>query len=408
MQDLLLSYRILNDIYTNRAYASIELGKSLEEAKSKDFVTKLVYGVLEKDVQLNYYVNLLTTKKPKNSIILVLKIGMYCIKYMNSMPDYATVSNCVLLAEKINKKELKGFVNAVLKKYILVKDNLPEKYEERLSVETSTPLWLVNLYLKEYGDETEKFLKCNHTTLEHVRINRRLYSIQELEKTLVDSGLEYKKSIEDALYVQNSNVIRKLFDKGLVTIQSLTSMECAKSLDVKDGHKVLDVCAAPGGKSEYLSELAKIDLISCDIHDHRLNLIKSYFSRMHTQGCNVVKNNGTILREEYINKFDRVLCDVPCSGLGIIHKKPDILLNLERKDIDSLVDVQKGIINTSAKYVKKHGKLVYSTCTILKEENEEIVNEFLKENKEYKMLYQKQFLPSEEHDGFYIAVLEKL
>ena len=408
MQDLLLSYRILNDIYTNRAYASIELGKSLEEAKSKDFVTKLVYGVLEKDVQLNYYVNLLTTKKPKNSIILVLKIGMYCIKYMNSMPDYATVSNCVLLAEKINKKELKGFVNAVLKKYILVKDNLPEKYEERLSVETSTPLWLVNLYLKEYGDETEKFLKCNHTTLEHVRINRRLYSIQELEKTLVDSGLEYKKSIEDALYVQNSNVIRKLFDKGLVTIQSLTSMECAKSLDVKDGHKVLDVCAAPGGKSEYLSELAKIDLISCDIHDHRLNLIKIYFSRMHTQGCNVVKNNGTILREEYINKFDRVLCDVPCSGLGIIHKKPDILLNLERKDIDSLVDVQKGIINTSAKYVKKHGKLVYSTCTILKEENEEIVNEFLKENKEYKMLYQKQFLPSEEHDGFYIAVLEKL
>lgn len=408
MQDLLLSYRILNDIYTNRAYASIELGKSLEEAKSKDFVTKLVYGVLEKDVQLNYYVNLLTTKKPKNSIILVLKIGMYCIKYMNSMPDYATVSNCVLLAEKINKKQLKGFVNAVLKKYILVKDNLPEKYEERLSVETSTPLWLVNLYLKEYGDETEKFLKCNHTTLEHVRINRRLYSIQELEKTLVDSGLVYKKSIEDALYVQNSNVIRKLFDKGLVTIQSLTSMECAKSLDVKDGHKVLDVCAAPGGKSEYLSELAKIDLISCDIHDHRLNLIKSYFSRMHTQGCNVVKNNGTILREEYINKFDRVLCDVPCSGLGIIHKKPDILLNLERKDIDSLVDVQKGIINTSAKYVKKHGKLVYSTCTILKEENEEIVNEFLKENKEYKMLYQKQFLPSEEHDGFYIAVLEKL
>ena len=408
MQDLLLSYRILNDIYTNRAYASIELGKSLEEAKSKDFVTKLVYGVLEKDVQLNYYINLLTVKKPKNSIILVLKIGMYCIKYMNSMPDYATVSNCVLLAEKINKKELKGFVNAVLKKYILVKDNLPEKYEERLSVETSTPLWLVNLYLKEYGDETEKFLKCNHTTLEHVRINRRLYSIQELEKTLVDSGLEYKKSIEDALYVQNSNVIRKLFDKGLVTIQSLTSMECAKSLDVKDGHKVLDVCAAPGGKSEYLSELAKIDLISCDIHDHRLNLIKSYFSRMHTQGCNVVKNNGTILREEYINKFDRVLCDVPCSGLGIIHKKPDILLNLERKDIDSLVDVQKGIINTSAKYVKKHGKLVYSTCTILKEENEEIVNEFLKENKEYKMLYQKQFLPSEEHDGFYIAVLEKL
>lgn len=408
MQDLLLSYRILNDIYTNRAYASIELGKSLEEAKSKDFVTKLVYGVLEKDVQLNYYINLLTAKKPKNSIILVLKIGMYCIKYMNSMPDYATVSNCVLLAEKINKKQLKGFVNAVLKKYILVKDNLPEKYEERLSVETSTPLWLVNLYLKEYGDETEKFLKCNHTTLEHVRINRRLYSIQELEKTLVDSGLVYKKSIEDALYVQNSNVIRKLFDKGLVTIQSLTSMECAKSLDVKDGHKVLDVCAAPGGKSEYLSELAKIDLISCDIHDHRLNLIKSYFSRMHTQGCNVVKNNGTILREDYINKFDRVLCDVPCSGLGIIHKKPDILLNLERKDIDSLVDVQKGIINTSAKYVKKHGKLVYSTCTILKEENEEIVNEFLKENKEYKMLYQKQFLPSEEHDGFYIAVLEKL
>ena len=192
----------------------------------------------------------------------------------------------------------------------------------------------ISLQEPVYGDETEKFLKCNHTTLEHVRINRRLYSIQELEKTLVDSGLVYKKSIEDALYVQNSNVIRKLFDKGLVTIQSLTSMECAKSLDVKDGHKVLDVCAAPGGKSEYLSELAKIDLISCDIHDHRLNLIKSYFSRMHTQGCNVVKNNGTILREDYINKFDRVLCDVPCSGLGIIHKKPDILLNLERKDID--------------------------------------------------------------------------
>ena len=408
MQDLLLSYRILNDIYTNRAYASIELGKSLEEAKSKDFVTKLVYGVLEKDVQLNYYINLLAAKKPKNSIILVLKIGMYCIKYMNSMPDYAAVSNCVLLVEKINKKELKGFVNAVLKKYILVKDNLPEKYEERLSVETSTPLWLVNLYLKEYGDETEKFLKCEHTTLEHVRINRRLYSIQELEKTLIDSGLEYKKSIEDALYVQNSNVIRKLFDKGLVTIQSLTSMECAKSLDVKDGHKVLDVCAAPGGKSEYLSELAKIDLTSCDIHDHRLNLIKSYFSRMHTQGCNVVKNNGTVLREDYIGKFDRVLCDVPCSGLGIIHKKPDILLNLERKDIDSLVDVQKGIINTSAKYLKKHGKLVYSTCTILKEENEDIVNGFLKDNKEYKLLYQKQYLPSEEHDGFYIAVLEKL
>lgn len=410
MQDYLVSYRTLYSIFQNKAFASLELSNNLSEASNKEFVTKLVYGVLEKNVELEYYISQLTSKKPKAPIYIILKMGMYCIKYMDSIPSYAIVNKLVDLTAKIGKMELKGFVNATLKKFVTWKGVLPSDEIEALSVSTSTPLWLVKEYIEQYGLSTAKqILKPSTYVYEHIRINSRTYSMKELLGVMSEFKLKYDESTSNAIYTKYKKIMKELYAQGKITVQSRTSMIACEEMDLKDGDIVLDLCAAPGGKSVYLSEIKDVQIVSCDIYDHRLELINSYINRMQAKGIEVLKNDATIYNEAFDSRFDKVLCDVPCSGLGVKDRKPDVYLGINKEDILSLANIQFKILSNASKYVKKGGILVYSTCTILKQENSDIIKKFMQEhNEEFELLKETQYLPNGKgQDGFYIAKLKK-
>lgn len=410
MSDVKIGYEILSNIYKNKAYSSIELGKKLEYANSSKWVTKLVYGVLERDVELEYYLKHMTKKRPQASVVVILKMGMYCIKYMDSMPIYAVVNNMVDLTEFIGKRQVKGFVNSFLKTFSTQKIELPTLRAPRLSVESSTPLWLVTKYIKQFGyDTTQKFLLADGKKKEHIRANTRICSLDELIAQLDEQGICYEKSPVGGLWVDNSKEIRQLFEQGLITMQSMTSMLCVQALEIKDGDKILDMCSAPGGKGVYAQEIANgVEVVACDIHPHRVELIKSYARRMQADQIAIFEQDATVFDPKFEGVFDKVLCDVPCSGFGVSKKKPDIYLNTSLTDVENLAKIQYDILSNAVRYVADTGCVVYSTCTLLREENYNIVGRFVKENPEWYVEYHHQYLPNEEgYDGFFVARLKR-
>lgn len=232
---------------------------------------------------------------------------------------------------------------------------------------------------------------------------------------------ERDKKTEYGYYVCH-NTLKKLnnIDNSLFTVQSLGSMAVCMAADVQDGDKVLDVCAAPGGKSVFLSQLAKISLISCDIHPHRLELINSYKSRMGENNIEVILNDATKFIPQWERRFDVVLCDVPCSGLGVLNSRSDIFEHKTLDIINELTKLQYEIISTSSKYVRQGGRLIYSTCTILKKENQDIVNKFLRNNPDFESAPVNiavnslnignyvQLMPHiSDTDGFFIAKVQR-
>ena len=409
MQDLRLAYDTLLNVYQNGAYASLEISKNIENAQNKAFYTNLVYGAIERDIEFNYYINSMCQKKPKNAIIIVLKIGMYQIEYMDSIPAYAAVSKTVDLTKAIGKKENAGFVNAILKKFSNEKPALPKQNIDRLSVEFSTPKFIVDEYIKTYGlDKTKAMLLKSSFDLEHFRVNKAKCSYDELIKILKDKNEKYVESLDNAIYAKNDKTLQDLYSKGFVTVQSKTSMMTCEKLNPKDGDKILDLCSAPGGKSIYLSELANVEITSCDIHPHRLDLIQSYINRMGAKGISLELNDATKLNEKWLCHFDKVLCDVPCSGLGVQKKKPDIYLNMTKESIKDLPNIQYKILENASKYIKNDGEIVYSTCTTLPQENQNVVKKFLENNKEFILVDEIQYLQDKDgQDGFYIAKLKR-
>lgn len=412
MSDLKVCYNILSQVYKQQAYGSISLTNKLGEAKNRDFVTRLVYGVLRNDVRYDYFIAQMTAKKPQNSAIILLKIGMYCIEGMDSMPDYAAVNNTVELTKEIGKQGSSGFINGVLKAFCRKKPALPTEPAQRLSVEASVPLWIVRQYIKQYGAEsTREFLGCKPLELEHARVNLKKTDTGAVKEKLQALNVEFEEDDEnpDCLFVRNSQSVRPLFDAGLITFQSLTSVRCCKIADVKDGDNVLDMCAAPGGKSVYFAGIGdNVKVLSCDIYHHRLQLIQQYARRMGLK-LDVRLLDATVANKSFDRAFDVVLCDVPCSNLGVAAKKPDVYLFKDKDAIFSLTQTQAKILENGAGYVKEGGALVYSTCTLLKEENEEIVKRFLKANKKYKLESQQVYLPDDKgSDGFFVAKLRRV
>lgn len=410
MSDIQLSYDVLSNIFKNKAFGSIELSKKLGYANNAAWVTKLVYGVLEKNVELEYYLSCLAKKRPQASVVIVLKMGMYCLSYMDSMPDYAVVDNMVDLTAFIGKRQLKGFVNSLLKNYIANKPSLPEDRVERLSVEASVPLWIVSKYVKQYGyDTTRGFLTASSVQEEHIRPNTRLTSLKHLCEICDRKDIKYRLSDCGGMWVKNDKKLRDLFNNGLITIQSATSMRCVQAMQIKSGDKVLDMCAAPGGKSLYIAEQApNVEVVACELHPHRVELIQSYINRMQASGISVMEQDSTQFLAGFEGLFDKVLCDVPCSGLGVAKKKPDIYLSLDMQGVEELTKTQYALLTNACKYAKIGGKVIYSTCTLLREENYNIVGRFVKENPEWTVESFKQYLPDDQGtDGFFVAVLAR-
>lgn len=412
MSDLKVCYNILSQVYKQQTYGSISLTGKLDEAKNRDFVTRLVYGVLQNNVKYDYYIAQMTAKKPQNSAVILLKIGMYCIEGMDSMPDYAAVNNTVELSKEVGKQGSSGFINGVLKAFCRKKPALPQDGAQRLSVETSVPLWVVKQYIKQFGlQKTQEFLSCKPYELEHARINTLKTDIKSVEAKLDSVGAEYVEDPQcaDCLFVRNGQKVRPLFDAGLITFQSQTSVKCCEIAGVKDGDEVLDMCAAPGGKSVYFAGVGEnVKVLSCDVYHHRLELIQQYARRMGVK-LNVRLMDATVYNKSLANAYDVVLCDVPCSGLGVAAKKPDVYLFKDKDQIFGITETQAKILENGSRYVRDGGTLVYSTCTLLKDENEDMIKKFLKQNRHFRLEEEKYFLPDGKgSDGFFVAKMRRI
>lgn len=380
------SYNILSKIYKDKSYSNIAL--SSQNIDERALVTKIVYGVLENSLLLDYQIKQASSSSPKAPIKLIVKIALYCIKFL-SIPSYAIISNSLKLCDKIGKGAVKGYVNAVLNKLLKqdivlpgAKDNILEYY----SIKYSVNIELVRLLVKDYGNDVETIFKAlsSNNSLEHIRPNLNIISKNEFIKLLEQNNISYTISKAEGFYINFADLNSSNIDKSLYFVMGFGSMSAVNLIEPVNRGFILDTCAAPGGKSILLAERNKSSKVyAMEIHPHRVELIKKYIEKAQSTNIEVFDGDATHLNPDFLQKFDIVLCDVPCSGLGTAHKKPDIKLFKTESDIKNLSELQLSIINNCSNYVKKGGYLYYGTCTIFPQENCEVVNSFLKSNKEF-------------------------
>lgn len=387
-KELSLSYDILKKVYFDNAYANIMLNKSKSDDVNFGLVTKIVYGVIEKDIYLEYVISQHVKNYPKPSIMLLLKLGTYVLKNINSIPEYAVVNELVNLSKIGNDKFVAGFVNSTLKNIAQNEVILPSKTAniyKYYSIKYSYPEWIITKLLEIFDEnELDEFFSAVLTDLTHVRIVK---DREEFIKLLKDNNIECMDSpLDDCVYVDYAKLLSHNELSSHYTVQGLPSVICAKALGVISYSRVLDCTGAPGGKSGVIGGIDKsINVICSDLYPHRVLLIKQYMKKLGLNNVEAVKQNAVEYRSDWSEKFDYVLCDVPCSGVGVINKKPDIVLNRNPQDIVSLASTQYKILSNNSKYVKPGGILQYSTCSILKEENQDVINRFLKENPQFEL-----------------------
>ena len=415
----LKSFTTLQQVYNERAFSSIALNKTLNFCKAQDkaLITKIVYGVLDNDIKLDYVISKYVKKMPKGDTLLFLKMGTYCLMEL-SIPVYAVVNDIAELAKVTEDKRLVGFVNATLKsiaKTIESFDDYPTDEVENMSVRHSYPLWALKKLVKDYGKDTAFQIV---STIQENRTTARFTNGLDADQIQQLYNLQVEPTpFADAFYIDGK---LPTMDSNF-TVQSLSSMAIAHICANGAKGNFLDCCSAPGGKAVYVKQLRPdIAVTACDVHEHRVQLINAYASRMgveiqtHTQDM-------TQYHEPFDSAFDTVLCDVPCSGFGVLNNRPDIKLFRESLDISNLMKLQQEILQNCAKYVKVGGRLVYSTCTIFQHENWQNINKFLKNNPNFTLgtivLPQfpsvdgnstYQFLPHKDGtQGFYVAVLTR-
>ena len=406
------AYRVLFKVYSEGAFIKQALADTPIEELNRAHTVKLCYGVLDKDVELTYYLSVLCDKNPKQAIRIILKESFYAIKYLKTAP-YAVVDNAVELTKKLGKGGNAGFVNAVLRKFSKTEIDLPKDEFKRLSVEYSYPEWLVKTLVKDYGKQRAVSIMSADSERTSVRFNGGV----DGEKYLSDRLWMYEKTPFDDCFFVKGFKRDEDFDKGVYTFQSIGSVAICGV--VGGGEKLLDACAAPGGKSVNLSD--KFDEItSCDVHEHRVNLIKEYAERMGKTNITAILKDSTVADESFVEKFDTVLCDVPCSGTGVLKDNPDIKLNRTAENVAELIATQEKILSVCAEYVKKGGYLIYSTCSVIKDENQGVIKKFLSKNADFKEVVTDSPLPHERIEvglnffpdvsfgaGFFVCKLQK-
>ena len=403
-------YTILNKVYSEGAYLKQAISSTFIEEKNRALTVKTCYGVLDRDIELSYYVSRLTEKNPKLVVRTVLKIAFYHIKYLNKHP-YAVTDNAVTLIKKLGKGGVAGFVNAVLRKFVTANIELPKDKIKNLSVKYSYPEFAIKRLINDYGEQKAISIMSaegGQTTL--------VFKGEDGEEYLKNLNIEYQKTPFDRVFIVKNFVRNDDYDKGVYTFQSIGSVAICES--VGSGEILFDACSAPGGKSVYLSNKFK-QVVSEELHPHRAELIKEYAMRMGVKNITVKTNDATEFIPDYEEKFDAVLCDVPCSGFGVAFENPDIKLNKEERNVKELCRIQKNILSNCAKYVKKGGRLIYSTCSFFKDENDGVISDFLSKNSLFtlkdnqpklahiKTQFGCQFLPDISGGGFFVSVMEK-
>jgi len=396
---------VLYEVNEKEAFSNIALNKELRNNTynqlDKNLLTELVYGVLENQIYIDYVIAQFSTfdiKKMNPYTLNLLRLGIYQLLFLDKVPSFAAVNETVNLSKKHCKKTT-GFINGILRNVQRNIKNIklpnPDKnIIQYFSVKYSHPEWLVKVFLNNYDQSfTEELLKANNTKPElYLRINTLKISIDDCVNLLEDSGYIVRQNplISEAVAVKGLQNIEQsdLYKKGYIQIQDFSSMLVAKILDPKEDEFVVDVCSAPGGKTTHMAQLMnnKGVIIARDIHDHKLKLVHRTAQRLGVEIIRTENFSGTNLDEKLVNVADKVLVDAPCSGLGIIRRKPEIKYKKKAEDIKSITSIQYDILNNAAQYVKIGGELVYSTCTIDVRENDDIVQKFLNNNPHYALI----------------------
>lgn len=381
---------ILIEILERSGYSHIILRQALNKYQYLDkperaFISRITEGTVEYLLQIDYVIDSFSNtkvKKMKPVIRTILRMSVYQLLYMDRVPDSAVCNEAVKLAVKRKFTGLKGFVNGVLRNISRNKESLSWPDD---SVRYSMPDWIVSMWESTYGKETavsmmESFLKNNKTT---VRCNFARASKAEILKSLQEQGVNVTESgiSEGVLYLENYDYLEGLaaFNNGLIQVQDLSSTFVGEAADPKEGDYIIDVCGAPGGKSIHMADkLHGTGMVEVrDVTEYKVSLIQENIDRCGFENIRTKIQDALVLDQESIEKADIVIADLPCSGLGIIGRKPDIKYRLKPEDLDSLATLQREILSVVQSYVKPGGKLVFSTCTINKKENEENVQWFL-------------------------------
>ncbi|ONI37797.1 16S rRNA (cytosine(967)-C(5))-methyltransferase [Candidatus Epulonipiscium fishelsonii] len=427
---------ILVEVEKSQSYVQLVLKEYLEQFAIIDrkFITEIVNGTIKHQITLDYYINTLSktpVNKMKPFIRQLIRMSAYQILYLDKIPSSATINEAVNIVKRRKMTNLSGFVNGILRNLDRQKDTiaLPTEPIEYLSVKNSIPEWIIEMWRETYSNvEIDKICtSLNARGQVCGRINT-LKSSKEQVKALLskeDIDITDGKFGEESFYLSNATSIgnNASFKKGLWTVQDESAMLVSKVLNPQKGDIILDVCAAPGGKSTHIAQLIQNEgqIISTDIYEHKLELIQKNADRLGATCITLVLHDGTIFKKEWEGKFDKILLDVPCSGLGILKKKSDIKYKRTLSDIEELVKIQKKLIDNNIKYLKQDGILVYSTCTISKLENEDMVEYILKDKNmigENLTDLPEILEPTQNHiqilpymadtDGFFIAKFKKV
>lgn len=375
------------------SYSNIVLNDAFKEfyltAKEKAFITEIFYGVLRNKNFLDYMIEKNTKVIKKEWIRNLLRISIYQLTFMSS-----DAKGVVWEATEIAKKHgiaISKFINGTLRNYLRNKDLEIKKLHDEKNYEIlySIPQYFCDILEKQYGSENlnQAIISLKKIPYLSVRVNKLKYSEEEFEEFLKEKDIQIIKKVDSVYYVNSGLIINsKEFKVGKIIAQDASSYLAAKNLGVKPDDLVLDICAAPGGKTAVLAEEMKNkgEIIAIDIHQHKKKLIEENMKKL---GIDIVK--ATVLDARNVNKqgrkFDKILVDVPCSGYGVIRKKPEILYTKNRENIEELASLQLEILNSAADILKDGGELIYSTCTIISQENTENVEKFLNERKEFKV-----------------------
>ncbi len=378
------AFSLLDDIITNGKYANLTLKSSLGGFDERDraFICALVYGTLDKLIALDYVILLFAKGRIQPKIRNILRLGAYQIIYMDRVPDSAAVNTSVELAQSVGKGMLKGYINGVLRSISRGKSNIkyPQEPVKRIAYKYSYPEFIVRELISELGEkEAESFCayEGEHKTV--LRVDRSKALTEDIRQKL---GGEKSRFFDDCFYLPGEP---SMLENGICSVQGEASMAAVRALDPQKGEKILDACAAPGGKTVYIASLMQNGSVTAlEKYAHRTELIKKNAER-----CGYAYMIEAVCADaaeiKLTEEYDRVLADVPCSGLGVLEQKPEIKNTITADALKEIEDIQSKILDNISRYVKKGGVLVYSTCTVRKRENIMQVEKFLKNNADFSL-----------------------
>lgn len=402
-----LAMEILEKIEVEKAYSNLLLRKVIDDKElskeESNLLTELVYGVIQRKMTLDYQLEpfIKKQKKLQNWVIQLLRVSLYQMEYLDRIPEHAIINEAGKIARNRGHRGIVGLVNGVLRN--IQREGVREvtaiePFRERLSVQYSLPLWLVDEFIVQIGeDETEKLAaSLSERPSLSLRVNLKKISRKKALEELTREGYQVTPSVVSPFGIIVTNgvpVETRLFKEGYLAVQDESSMLVAPALNIAPSHQVLDACAAPGGKTmhiatNYLDAQEGGKVVALDVHEHKVDLIKENAIRQHVESVVEAKQlDARNITDEFPeNSFDRILVDAPCSGLGLMRRRPEIRYTKTKEDILSLQKLQLEILEEVSKSLKSDGELVYSTCTITHLENQDVIRAFLDKHSEFTLV----------------------